>query len=168
MEDLTDSRQAGEGVPTPPSDGLTAVRTERFVTFSLSNGSYAVLAAAVAEIVHPLPLTTLPISVPGLLGIAPLRGEILAVLDIRRFLGETGGAAATDSKSKQIVLKRNGLDVAPVAFTVDRIGEIATLDLSRVRRVAGGSGYLVGETDIDGRPTKVINHSELAAAPRLD
>ena len=152
--------EAAEIVSAPSSSPF---RTEKFVSFKLGDVSYAVLAAAVAEVTHPLPLTPLPKRVPGVLGISPLRGEILGVLDIRRMVGNAT-ATSTDPKSKQIVLKRTCADAVPMAFTVDRIGEVVQIDLTQVRPAGEGSEYLIGETEVDGRVVKIIGHSKLSGA----
>jgi len=166
MEDLTESPPAGELEWTPPPGGHAA-RVEKFVSFRLGAGSYAILAAAVAEVIHPLPFTPLPGMPPDLLGISPLRGEILAALNIRRILGEPA-VGAPEPKSKQIVMKRSGGDAAPIAFTVDRVGEIVAIDVSQIRTASEARGFLIGETEIDDRVIKVIDHSKLASAAEPD
>lgn len=165
MEIRTDSppRCEPEGATAPRTEARAGTRTEKFVSFKLGDGSYAVLAAAVAEVTHPLPLTPLPDLPPGMVGISPLRGEILAAVDLRLLLGE-GAAKSADPKAKQIVLKPPSGDAAPIAFTVDRLGEIATIDLSAIRAVPVSSEFLIGEAGAHGRIIKVIDHSKLAAA----
>ena len=79
-----------------------------------------------------------------------------------------GTAASTDPKSKQIVLKRTSSDAVPMAFTVDRIGEVAQISLTQIRPASEGSAYLIGETEVDGRLIKVIDHSKLTAAVEPD
>lgn len=165
MDNLTVSPRTGVPSPTPSDD--CDARTEKFVSFKLGAGSYAVLAAAVAEVTHPLPLTPVPSPPPGLLGISPLRGDILAALDIRRLLGEPP-AAASDPKSKQIVLKRTNAHAAKLAFTVDRIGEIAAIDVLQIRPVPEASEFFIGEIQIEGRMIKVIDHSKLGTAVEPD
>ena len=165
MENGTDSLPAAdaEGTPSLSSVDLSGARTEKFVSFRIGDGSYAVLAAAVSEVIHPLPLTPLPETPPGMLGISPLRGEIIATVDLRRLLGEAAAKAA-DPKAKQIVLKRTSRDVVPIAFSVDRLGEIATFELSAIRAPARSSEFLIGEAGTDGRIVKVIDHSKLSVA----
>ena len=163
METRTDSPLGGEAESSPYAGPDGRARTEKFVSFKLGGGTYAVLAAAVAEVAHPLPLTPLPDTPTGMLGISPLRGEILAAVDLRRLLGEAPARAA-DPKAKQIVLKRSSGDAVAIAFTVDRLGEIAALDLSEIRIASSSSEYLIGEAGGGERTVKIVDHSKLAAA----
>ena len=163
METRIDSPLGGEDQSTPPPRPESGARTEKFVSFKLGDGSYAVLAAAVAEVTHPLPFTPLPDPPLGMLGISPLRGEILAAVDFRRLVGEAP-SRTTDPKAKQIVLKRSSGDAVAIAFTVDRLGEIATLNLSDIHPARGSSEYLIGEAGVGERAIKIIDHSKLAAA----
>ena len=163
METRNHAQPGGDAKITsaaPPNDHA---RAEKFVTFKLGGNYYAVLAAMVAEVTHPLPLTALPNRPPGILGISPLRGEILATLDARRILGLPASSVA-DPKSKQIVLKRSSPDAVTMTFAVDRVGEIAALDISQIRPAPADSEFIIGESEFDGRPIKVIDNSRLAAA----
>jgi twitching motility protein PilI len=45
------------------------------------------------EIVPPVPLTRVPLTVPWYLGLANVRGSLLGVIDLARYLGEPGAAA---------------------------------------------------------------------------
>ena len=166
MEDLNAPPLPSEPA-TPIHAAVPGNRTERFVTFQLGETTYAVLAAAVSEVTHTLPLTPLPSPLPGVVGISPLRGEILAVLDIKRLLGESVGGMP-DPRSKQIVMKRSSADAAPTAFLVDRLGEIAAISVSRIRPTKGGCELVIGETEAEGRSVKVVSHAKLVAAAAPD
>jgi purine-binding chemotaxis protein CheW len=148
----------------PPVEAAACpTRTEKFVTFHLGETLYAVLAAAVAEVTHPLPVTSLPNAPAALMGISPLRGEIIASMDLRRLLCDVPPGSISP-KSKQLVFKRRSAEALPIAFTADRLGEIVTLDLSEIRPEGSGNGYLAGVATVDDRNIMVIDHSKLAAA----
>jgi twitching motility protein PilI len=55
---------------------------------------YLVDLAEVGEIVAPAPITTVPLTRPWYLGLANIRGSLLGVIDLVRYLDEEGPAAA--------------------------------------------------------------------------
>ena len=84
--------------------------------FSLAYERYALETSLVRE-VHPLKeLTPLPCTPPFILGIINLRGQILAVIDLKRFfnLPEKG----LSDLDKVIILRRGRLDVGLLADAV--------------------------------------------------
>lgn len=103
---------------TANSDG------EKFVVFFLDDGSFAVSANQVTEVVRPLPFTPLPNSPVWLGGIANLRGEIISVLNLSQICNKQSAPASP--KSKLIVLRPKIFD-SPIAFPVDKLSEIITL-----------------------------------------
>jgi purine-binding chemotaxis protein CheW len=124
LPDLTDSLPAENKQPEN-SDG------EKFVVFFLADDLFAVSAVKIAEIVRPLDFTPLPNSPEWLHGIANLRGEIVSVLNLSKICGQPR-RAADSSKSKVIVLKAKN-SVSRVAFPVDRLSEIITLNKNDIR-----------------------------------
>ena len=60
----------------------TQKQGEKFVVFALDDELFAVSAKQVAEVVNPLPLTTLPNVPEWLLGVANLRGNIISVVNL--------------------------------------------------------------------------------------
>ncbi len=158
-----------EAVPPPISanETQTAARPDKFVTFHLGEATYAVRAAMVAEVAQVLPLTPLPGTKPGIVGISPLRGEIVAKIDLRTMLGERP-ANSGNPKVKEIVLKRPFPDAVPVAFAVDRLGEIATLDIAQIRPLLDNNGLFIGEVRWSERSLRVIDHRMLLASIEPD
>jgi len=146
-----------------PTASDPAVAAERFVSFQLGDALYAVHAGCVAEVTHPLPLTPLPDSPRQLQGIAPLRGEVTAVVDLRHLLSEAPASAA-NPKAKQIVLKRSVADGMGVAFVVDRLGEIATIQLDTILASSGGNDFLLGESATGDRTFRIVDHSKVLSA----
>jgi purine-binding chemotaxis protein CheW len=57
------------------------------VVFGLANERYAIETRFVREVIRPDVLTRLPSSVEFLIGLTNLRSEVLAVMDLRMFLG---------------------------------------------------------------------------------
>ncbi len=104
--------------PAPPEG-----RTARFVTFYFGERLYGVPAQDVLEIAHPIPFTPLPNAPDSLLGIAPLRGEIVAVIDLKSLLGEV----SSSSQRSKFVILRSETDETASAFPVDLMHEFITL-----------------------------------------
>lgn len=138
-------------------------RPEKFVTFQLGETYYAIQAAMVAEVSEVLPLTPLPGAPVGLLGISPLRGEIVAKVDLRGMLGEKP-PRSTNPKAKEIVLNRMAVGATPFAFAVDRLGEIAAIDISAIKPIQDSNDALIGEVELDRRSLKVIDHRKVLAS----
>ena len=158
---------AGVPSPIPADENQTAVRPEKFVTFQLGEATYAIRAAAVAEVSQPLPLTPLPGTKPHMRGISPLRGEVVAKIDLRDMLGEKPTSSG-NPKAKEIVLKRHAASAAPVAFAVDRLGEIATLDIDQIRPTEYTNGPFIGEVRSNERSLKIVDHRTLIASIEPD
>jgi purine-binding chemotaxis protein CheW len=100
---------------------------EKYIVFSLDGDNFAVSTNFVAEVGRNLNYTSLP-NVPNwFLGIANLRGEIISVIDLRRFWNKK---TPTLQKTKTIILN-SPKDEFSLAVVVDRLGEIATLNSSQ-------------------------------------
>ena len=102
----------------------TQKQGEKFVVFALDDELFAVSAKYVAEVVQPLPLTTLPNVPEWLLGVANLRGNIISVVNLLKLWDKK--PTLFSPKTKFIVLNSQS-DDSSVAFMVDRLSEIVTL-----------------------------------------
>lgn len=134
-------------------------RSEKFVTFLFGDNVYAVLAPAVAEVAQPSHLTLLPNSPACLLGIAPFRGEVVAVINLRGLVGEPAMRSASP-KAKQLILKKASEDSVAVAFIADAVGEIVTLPLDPIRRTEDLTPLVIGETEVNGRNLRILDHNK--------
>ena len=133
----------------------------KFVSFYLGETNFAIYAPAVAEVLPPLEVTPLPNSPENLRGIAPLRGEIVAMLDIKHLVAERTNCLAP--RTKTLVLRSQGTDVTPIAFDVDKLGEIVSLPVDELRNVNDRSEeFLFGEAVANGGAFLVIDHSKLS------
>lgn len=145
------------------SESQAGTRPEKFVTFHLGETVYAIHSVMVAEVSQPLPVTPLPGSRPCLLGVSPLRGEIVANVDLRSLLGEKP-ANPSSAKSKEIILKRASAGATSIAFAVDRIGEIASVDISEIRLTQNDNDLIIGEIPFETRSLKVVDHRSILAS----
>jgi purine-binding chemotaxis protein CheW len=117
-----------------PLEDARAGRTIEAVTFSLANERYAIEAAVVREVVRLVHLTPVPGAGAFLAGVTNLRGEMLAVIDLRRFfdLPEKG---LTDL-SRVIVL---GADRSEFGVLADQAHDIVRLGVEELlERPASG------------------------------
>ena len=94
---------------------------EKFVVFFLNGNLYGVSADKVAEVSQPLAIVALPNAPGWLLGIGNLRGEIVAIVNLPKIIGEN--SPVSTKKTKLIVLKTKNTD-APIAFPIDKLNEI--------------------------------------------
>lgn len=123
----------------------------RFVTFYAGETQYAIPATAVAEVTGHLTPIALPDSPRSLAGIAPHRGDILAIVDT----GTSSGRVAEPAKRKTIILRPIGDRVElPVAFNVDRIGEILQIGASQISLSTAGDA--LAEFEMAGVDHKVL------------
>lgn len=131
----------------------TAETTHKFVSFYLGEKHYALPARSVAEVTGYLTPTPLPDSPEPLSGIAPHRGDILAIVN-------TGAAAGPGdpSKRKAVVLRPIGDKVElPIAFNVDRIGEMLQIRAEDLRHATSEDPLGDFEASVNGQPVFVVD-----------
>jgi purine-binding chemotaxis protein CheW len=102
------------------------LEVRRFLTFRMGTRLYALPAGDVAEIIRLPPVTRLPQSPKGLLGVANLRGTVLPVASLRQLLGRDEVAATAASRA--IVLQ----GAAPVALVVDTVEALVSVEAGRI------------------------------------
>lgn len=97
---------------------------EKFVVFSLNEKLFAVPSEKIAEVTHPLSVAPLPGTPDWFLGLANLRGGVIAVLNLKKLWKDTHSAIS--EKAKLIVLRSRDSETV-LAFPVDKLNEIVTL-----------------------------------------
>lgn len=127
--------------PTPAAGAMLEV-----VSFSVSRERYAIEANYVREIFHVPEITPVPGTPDFLAGVANLRGQILAVVDLRRFFGIN--VQADVPLARVIVLGQERTEFGVLA---DAVHEVASLRIDQVKdppgSVAGiARAYLRGVT----------------------
>jgi purine-binding chemotaxis protein CheW len=132
--DVSDSLPNGE-LPVDPN-------SEKFVSFVLGSALYAVPAASVAEVTHPLTVTGIPGAHDSFLGVAPLRGEIVAVVDLKGYVGQDVSSAGAKTKSVVLNADRDAGDL-PVAFAVDHMHEILAVSPAKIGRIQNAASPAV-------------------------
>ena len=133
---------------------------DEMVELTIGGQRCAIEARFVAAVLRPLTLTSIPGVGPALLGIARVRGAILAVFDLGIILFDRPTVQGPESRI--VALGADALEVGILVESVDRVaaggGEIAA--------PAGGElGGLVRGTMRDGRT--VLSGAALLADRRL-
>jgi purine-binding chemotaxis protein CheW len=107
--------------PRPGADAL------HLVCFSLHDQEYGVAIADVKETLALRPIVRMFLTPDWLAGIMNLRGDVVAVLDLARFLGMPPTIAGDDGR---IVVVRHKTLTAGVL--VDRMAEVRTVPLDQI------------------------------------
>ena len=102
------------------------------MTARLANERIAIETRFVREVYRPGEITPVPGSPPFLVGVTNLRGEVLAVMDLREFFGLP--AAETAERPQMVVV---GLDRPEFGLVVDEIYEVAKLRIGEVLEPPG-------------------------------
>ncbi len=116
---------------TPRSEDIGADQTIEVLEFALGNERYGFETKNTNE-VHPLRMyTSLPGTPPFILGIMNLRGQILSIFDLSRFLELplTNGSSSDDTNRKVIVARTEGLELGILVDSVFGIKRIKTTEL---------------------------------------
>ncbi len=147
-----------------PEERVSPENYLEVLEFSLAYERYALETSLVRE-VHPLKeFTPLPCTPPFILGIINLRGQILAVIDLKRFfnLPERG----LSDLNKVIILGRGSLEVGLLADAVAGVRAIPMSELQASLPTLEGLSpdYLKGITP---EALIVLDGEKILADPRL-
>lgn len=117
------------------------------VTFTLANEVYAVEARYVREVIRPGEHTPVPGAPDFLVGVTNLRGDILAVFDLRKFFGLPPGAVT--ELARVVVLGGDRAEFGVLADEVHEVRALGTGDLLDAPASVAGVGreYLRGVTE---------------------
>lgn len=118
--------------------------SQLLVIFRVGSTRCGIGIDSVDEILLDLPITPLPRSSRGVLGVIDVRGKVVPVFDLH---GRFGAGRRTPGPESRLVLVR--LAEGSVALPVDEVDEVASIEASSVQPVevpgrAGELGYLAG------------------------
>jgi purine-binding chemotaxis protein CheW len=110
--------------PAPETSAAEARRAEpgRILIFTVEGQEYGLPLEPVVEIVRHRSATPVPYAAPEIEGIVPLRGRMVTLLDVRRFLGRPPRPAA--ARAQVIVIDSSG-DL--LGLVVDAVTRVAVL-----------------------------------------
>lgn len=111
----------------PPGDGGAQVRRIEIVEFLLGGETYGVESSFVREVYPLTDLTPLPCTPPFVLGIVNVRGEILSVLDLRKFF-DLPQRGLTDL-NKMIILHDQNMAFGILADLILGVRDLAVDDI---------------------------------------
>ena len=89
---------------------------------------YLVDLLEVGEIVAPPPLTAVPLTQPWYLGLANVRGSLLGVIDLARYLGDEAPANASPAPRLVVFAPSLGFNCALLASTVYGLRQAAAME----------------------------------------
>ncbi|HUO52008.1 MAG TPA: chemotaxis protein CheW, partial [Gemmatimonadaceae bacterium] len=124
-----------------------AAAVAELLLFTVGGEWFGVPLAAAEEALEELPLEPLPGMPAGMLGVAPLRGQMLSVYATRPLLG----VAPADGARVTLIVRGGG---ARVGLLIDDVEDVLVTDLAMLRPVPGAGGadpVLRGVTAQDGR-----------------
>jgi purine-binding chemotaxis protein CheW len=150
-----------EPSPRPAANRL------RLVCFTLHDQEYGVAIESVKETLAVRPITRMFLTPPWLAGIMNLRGDVVAVLDLARFLGMAATGAGDDSR---IVVVRRGALV--VGILVDRMAEVRQIETAALAAPppnlpAELAQVLRGIVAVDGGAVRVLDIASLFDSDRV-
>ena len=108
------------------------------VTFGMGESLFALPVALVQEILDPRPVSRLPNSPRHLLGVMDVRGQSVAVVDLRALMGELPREDQSDTRIMVLQIDKGGPGggTLHVALRVDRVIEVTRLDDGRLEPLA--------------------------------
>jgi len=98
--------------------------SRQFVTMQVDGQLFGIPVQTVRDVLRPLPITDIPLSVPEIKGSINLRGRIVTVIDMRIRLG-LDEVEATAETMHVVVEHKEEL----YSFVIDKVGDVLTLKL---------------------------------------
>jgi len=149
--------------PSAPEGALPAEEARLFC-LRVGTSRYAFDAGLVAEVIRLGPLTRLPAAPPFLPGVFAHRGEVLALLDLSRLLGQPPASLAAGARA--VVIRSGVWSLALVADAVEGLSAVARTALEPPPADGAGAD-LVAAVARDARgPLAVLDLPRLVASAR--
>ncbi len=140
---------------------------EKYVVFHLDDLLYGVRSNRVSEVIGSIPVTPLPNVPDWLMGIANLRGDIISVVDLRKLFNKS---TVCPGKPRLVVF-RSKKNETSIAFVVDKLSEIITLDPKDINFSAAdfqdSFPTLFGKVDFKSRPLSLLDIDKILSALTL-
>ena len=131
----------------------------RVLSFYIAGRLFGIKAADVAEVLDWRELTVIPNGPKFLLGIFPVRGEVVAAIDLRIQLGLT---AVANSRNKFVVLHQRPGEIQ-FAFSTDSI--LGLTDLSDVELTADSpKPFISANAVLAGSPIEILDTPALVSS----
>ncbi len=143
--------------------------TSQYIVFSLKNTDYAAPLSNVIEIERPPAVTSVPNMPEWVMGVNNLRGDILSMIDLCRFLGV--GQSGYTPKARVLIAKTNTGEVT-IGFYVDRVTGVRSLVTDQIKPPTAPiedrvMAYLHGIYEYEGRMIVVLDFNKLLLSPEI-
>lgn len=137
--------QRAKRLAQPMASDIAAQQHIDVLEFSLAREHYGIASDYVREVFPLNELTPVPCTPAFVLGIANLRGEIISIIDIRKFFGLP--ASGITDLNKVIVLEGLGMTFGLVVDFIVEVRQLVQSDLLPATNISGISApYLLGVT----------------------
>jgi purine-binding chemotaxis protein CheW len=142
---------------------------EQHVIFTLDGAAYSFPIASVTEIGRPLDVTPLPNVPEWMAGVANLRGDIISVVDLRRFFGL--GDDEAPRGGRMLVLRSKSEDIQ-TALMVDAVRGIRIFNDGLVQQVTAPvettvTPYMRGVYEHDKGLVVLLDPEKLMLSPEM-
>lgn len=136
-------------------------------TFHLGSYVFGVEVALVQEVLVQQTVTPVPLAPPSVAGVMNLRGQIVTTIDLRERLDLE--PRAKDQAPVSIVVRTDG---DPVAFQVDRAGDVLSVDATQFERppdtLRGAAAELITGAYKQPDHLLLVLDAERAATPSVE
>jgi len=158
-------RSEVDGVSKRQQPQVVAQSMESLFVFGLASTRYGVLMSHVLEVQRMPAWTKLPNVAAWALGAANLRGDIVSVIDVRRFLNLPDNAVAVERMQKLLVLRSHQQDLQ-IGLAVDRVFGLRHVSRNDIKSPTGRIHetvvtYLIGTCEIDSQMVLVLDSEQL-------
>lgn len=158
-------RSEVDGVSKRQQPQVVAQSMESLFVFGLASTRYGVLMSHVLEVQRMPAWTKLPNVAAWALGAANLRGDIVSVIDVRRFLNLPDNAVAAERMQKLLVLRSHQQDLQ-IGLAVDRVFGLRHVSRNDIKSPTGRIHetvvtYLIGTCEIDSQMVLVLDREQL-------
>jgi purine-binding chemotaxis protein CheW len=144
----------------PPSGRRASERLSRWLCVSVDGDLYAFVLLRVQEVVRMQPVVAMRGADPAVLGVMNLRGRVVPVLDVGRWLG--GAPVSAGEAARVVIVER---DDELIGVLVSAVHEVATLSDDRIEPPLPGTdpGPILGIGRHNGRPVVLLEADALFA-----
>ena len=158
-------RSEVDGVSKRQQPQAVAQSMESLFVFGLAGARYGVLMSHVLEVQRMPTWTKLPNVAAWALGAANLRGDIVSVIDVRRFLNLPDNAVTAERMQKLLVLRSHQQDLQ-IGLAVDRVFGLRHVSRNDIKSPTGRIHetvvtYLTGTCEIDSQMVLVLDSEQL-------
>lgn len=132
------------------------------IMFRLQDDDYALEVSSVSEVVRMVALATLPDAPDWLAGVVNMRGHIMPVVDLRRWLHLP--APRPDLTTPIIIVHAGEQQFGAIVDALDAVIELPDVVVERLAGPQTGYAALLGLAHLDDRVIKILDPHSLAAS----